>query len=957
MALKKLLTDLSTGLNAYPNHNTPSTSGGFNYGNSHTPIFDGQFKQKSFEFGKGRTSDRPGGGFSNEPYLYSGKLSADQLPDVPNPGDESLLNKLGSGVDSATDGLVRGGLITAIKRSGQDLLRIGKWAFDWPTGPMWLLTQMGLQRSNPKIQEGSTKIDIDLGKLGGIDIDLGGNSRTYNPLGLNTLAQTLTSFTGFHINRAGLLPLGPSNYRSEIGYNYVPNDKKYETMVKELADEHMAGDYKTGYYQSNRMLHLHFFNTDEASKEEDAIPNNIIAEYSGGPHSLYGIGKTTLLRYEHTTGPDSKYRRLVALGVGKPSYEAGIGGFESPFKPYTITKEEGGALFKKRDKLTELDKEGHRVIYKNTDFDVSGNYTTKDGSVTDFRKYANRGYTNYQKETSNGKKFNREQRVNLGSPGKQITRGIDKETGEMIYNVYSPETVDKINALDIIRTKGDFVDQRFRDLVRFRIEAVDSDRPEEADTMLFRAFLDSFSDAYSANHNNFKYNGRGEEFYTYNSFKRKITFSFKIAAQSRWEMMPLYRKLNFLVSNVSPEYKVTRMRTPFIRLTIGSMIDRTPGILNSVNLKWQKNYPWEIAIDSPEGGQDKEMVVLPHVLDVNVSFTPIHNFLPQKSITRSPYIMPHHNNRVLNPEQKWYTAGAAGSEYDKDSKTFKSKGTIEEALNEASIDGLRKRTLGDESLKLPNYDEILKTPETGNKEYVKKEQEQESTGTGEATGTGTGTNDETGGGTAVNSNASSTGDASTTGAGASATGTTGGSGDETQTSGDKKSSADDAVRKSSKTGGGVNNTLPQKGPEEGAKETKHLNDHEPIPDGTASGDKAFQSNVTPGDLGGDRCKVDHFFYQNEVTKKWFIVHGIKIDGKGIDSIWEDISWEKYGLRGMKDESEAKSRETVLRAMRWRKNAPEGGPIFFEGKVTKDSKITSATYAEIHGWNYEEPEEY
>ena len=48
---------------------------------------------------------------------------------------------------------------------------------------------------------------------------------------------------------------------------------------------------------------------------------------------------------------------------------------------------------------------------------------------------------------------------------------------------------------------------------------------------------------------------------------RRYFRSFKIAAQSRHEMMPLYRKLNFLVSNVAPEYKVTRMRTPFIRLT------------------------------------------------------------------------------------------------------------------------------------------------------------------------------------------------------------------------------------------------------------------------------------------------------------------------------------------------------------------------------------------------------
>ena len=70
MALKKLLTDLTVGVNAYPNHNTPSDTGGYNYGKSYTPVFEGVFRQTSFEFGKGRTSDRPDGGFSREPYLY-----------------------------------------------------------------------------------------------------------------------------------------------------------------------------------------------------------------------------------------------------------------------------------------------------------------------------------------------------------------------------------------------------------------------------------------------------------------------------------------------------------------------------------------------------------------------------------------------------------------------------------------------------------------------------------------------------------------------------------------------------------------------------------------------------------------------------------------------------------------------------------------------------------------------
>ena len=67
MALKALLTNLEQGIQAYPNNNTPSTSGGFNYGKSYSPIFEGVFRQRNFKFGEGSAYDRPGQEFSREP--------------------------------------------------------------------------------------------------------------------------------------------------------------------------------------------------------------------------------------------------------------------------------------------------------------------------------------------------------------------------------------------------------------------------------------------------------------------------------------------------------------------------------------------------------------------------------------------------------------------------------------------------------------------------------------------------------------------------------------------------------------------------------------------------------------------------------------------------------------------------------------------------------------------------
>jgi hypothetical protein len=254
--------------------------------------------------------------------------------------------------------------------------------------------------------------------------------------------------------------------------------------------------------------------------------------------------------------------------------------------------------------------------------------------------------SNYEKLVSGSDSitYHREKRVNLGNPGGDPYNGNT--------------TVDLINALDVFTsTNGNFNKQEVRDLIRFRIEAVDPTKPTTSNVMVFRAFLDTLSDSFNAGYNEFKYNGRGESFYTYDSFNRDISFSFKIAAQSAREMKPLYRKLNYLASNTAPEYNQTsgRMMTPFMRLTIGSYFHRLPGVIKTIGIQWQKDYPWDICIDAPEGGSDAKMFVLPHVLDVNITYQPIHDFLPQKGI-HSPFIIPPKDAFSSQPErQKWIT--------------------------------------------------------------------------------------------------------------------------------------------------------------------------------------------------------------------------------------------------------------------------------------------------------------
>jgi len=101
--------------------------------------------------------------------------------------------------------LIRGGVGTAINRSLIDALRIGKFLIS-PKGLLFIAKNVGMQLTNPKMQ---------------IDSILGIGANRIYPLGLSTLAQTLTNAVGIHLIRHGLGPLNGT----------LPNNARYEDNV------------------------------------------------------------------------------------------------------------------------------------------------------------------------------------------------------------------------------------------------------------------------------------------------------------------------------------------------------------------------------------------------------------------------------------------------------------------------------------------------------------------------------------------------------------------------------------------------------------------------------------------------------------------------------------------------------------------------------------------------------
>jgi hypothetical protein len=165
------------------------------------------------------------------------------------------------------------------------------------------------------------------------------------------------------------------------------------------------------------------------------------------------------------------------------------------------------------------------------------------------------------------------------------------------------------------------------DLIKFVFEAVSNDDPNYSTAIFFRAFLTAgITDNNSAQLNSFKYIGRGENFYTYQGFERSIALSFRVAAGSKEELIPMYNRLNSLMSQVYPDYSpvTSIMRAPLIRMTVGDYLYRVPGFLESVNLTIDNNTPWEINLDG-------DLAQLPQVVDVNLSFRPILDVLPRRS--------------------------------------------------------------------------------------------------------------------------------------------------------------------------------------------------------------------------------------------------------------------------------------------------------------------------------------
>jgi hypothetical protein len=577
---------------------------------------------KSLRYGK----DRVGGGSSNQPYIKS-----------PIPENRNQLDRSG-GIDF----LLRGGTLTP-SRAIQDVSRLTKMFADFksPNGVLFTAKQNLLSRTNVKTQASGIL-----------------NQGVYLPT--STLLQVAGNAFGTHLNKQGINPFrntSPDNgtgslfgLRDPLGLNVYAqviknNQDKKDNRLVQLANRKLNVSVNdttapTSFSPLGAIIGV-VSNILSTSPQISSNPNEIL-NYGGGPGSILGVGKTSIKRYSFTD--EGKTKAATAPKSTKNVYGktffpnitpaqtvlGGVFALGNAYRSNLYTNTNSGLDFDKvgndifKGKYYVLDSS---TVFKKTKYELSSENT----QISDFRTqipstqiFAG-GKKNILSAAPDYATKNIENRVNLGDPGKRSkdVSSYTKGTGDKL-------TRDLITAMPLYKSaKADHGGDR-NDLVKFSIGIIDNDSPNNRTYIHFRAFLDLMDDNYNAQWENFKYMGRGENFYRYNGFTRTVNLSWTIAAQSKEELIPMYQKLNFLASSLTPDYSANGyMRGNLAVLTVGGYLFEQPGIINSINYSVPTESPWEIGI-SDTAGFDHTVKEMPHMIKVTgFSFTPIQEFVPK----------------------------------------------------------------------------------------------------------------------------------------------------------------------------------------------------------------------------------------------------------------------------------------------------------------------------------------
>jgi hypothetical protein len=534
---------------------------------------------------------------------------------------------------TSDSGLIRGGFINTALSIKKDFNNFTNYFYKTEKGSTFVLKQIGLQLSNPlleqlvTIKKGKSETWILNDNYQVVNRILSPDKKQSNPIGstriynggINTLASISGTALGFHFPNFGSTPFSDYDYakiaktnnnnsKDDAG-NTPPESPTLKPLpansISTLNEVVVTASRKGNKIPSpltnkpNRLISYLGKLTENGNSTNPVV----LQSYLGGSESVYGIGRTTI----KTTG-DSVTNKSGADGL---TYRD-INEIGNTLKPTTGDNSHIGYYYGASEKeITKL----NETTFKEE----------KSTVINKTKAYIPLEYT-----------------YGVSHAGKRIGGSIDTSVDSInaititdsstFYNNITKK-VSSLSSDSKLYDNTSGIEQSSifgKDIIKFRIEILNNnqitkDKQINTEVYAFRAYLNELSDGIDAKWDSYRYMGRGEEFYVYNGFTRDISIGFTVFAHSKSEMKPLYTKINNLMSSFTPDYSAAGlMRGNVGYLTVGDYLYRVPGVFTSMKITNLLETHWETNLDG-------DTYELPKLMNINMSFKPIHSFVPRRN--------------------------------------------------------------------------------------------------------------------------------------------------------------------------------------------------------------------------------------------------------------------------------------------------------------------------------------
>jgi hypothetical protein len=546
----------------------------FFYYNGNNNGGTGKFSQKSIKYGR----DRRGNGDSGQPYITT---------PIPLRLAQSI----------ADDGLVRGGITTADRASQIDTERINRFLKDKPRGPLFIQRQVKLQFSNPKLEVKKFRGSGDglfgivssaaAGLFNVVNELIPGPTRLYNQ-GFNTIAQIGATAFGRHFDRHGLTPVQDDNtkyfavakHNNENGTNRLVGLKNQ--LIKPV--ENPQKFLNSANFIINNINAL--FKTNIPTK--GLQPQDLqIANYLGGPDSIYGNGRTIIRRFDITSNGYNKYDPLDEKVVDYKSFQ--------PLSDLYNNSNVSDAFNSVSRRLLNPELPPDPIFQTSVKYDQNtpaGSNPIRSSVSPTTRQYG---------ELKNAVKLLLTD-IKQQFPSSSVTddgraRGLDPKAAKARY--YGPRIVTNDgsvalynNTVQFLRNDADLLSVIFRIVDPFTPNPGDDSK---LDDIVFSAYLSGFKDNFDATWNEYNYVGRSESFYTYGKFKRNVNFNLDIPCFNKTELQLKHRALGQLASTTAGAYNGNNLLGGvLIKLYIGKYVYGQYGILNNLSYEIPQDASWDV---------------------------------------------------------------------------------------------------------------------------------------------------------------------------------------------------------------------------------------------------------------------------------------------------------------------------------------------------------------------------